>query len=251
MELIAYQPPPGTWKGLDTAGDDNSPGNVITPEIAAQLHSEGFRWVARYTRPDGTVLDNPKPGGDYQGCYSLSIAEMRWVLDAGLGLVPVQFGVFGDVNYMHDRGRSAAGCARLYGWPKVHHFADVEGNGPASVSSRECANRIEAWAAANNTGGGITGLYRTGQVPLSAAQTYSLAGVTCYWAAAGPQPPNPAPRGDCIQQRLPSHAAGMACDVDYMRQDNMGQMPFIVATPEIAAAWHAEALANLTVNMLV
>lgn len=246
MEIIAYKPPPGVWTGVDTAGDDDSPGNVITPEIARELRSDGYRWVARYTRPDGVVLSNPKPGGDWQGCYSLSIAESRWILEGGLGIVLVQFGIFGDANRGNDAGKAALSCTRKLGIPTdVHHFADVEGSGPASAGPVKCKAYIEAWAAGNNAGGGYTGLYRTGQVPLSARQTYRLAGVTTYWAAAGPIPPSPAPRGDCIQQRPPSRVAGMLVDVDYMRLDNRGDFPILAATPEIAADWHGEAIGAL------
>jgi hypothetical protein len=235
--------------GIDTAGDDASPGNVITPELGACLFRDGYRWVARYTRPDGVVLDSPKPGGDWQGCYSLSIAETRWILDAGLGIVPVQFGVFGDVARGNAVGRAMAQTHRLLGFPGgAHHFLDVEGRGPASAGPAACREYIEAAAATALAGGESAprvGLYRTGQVPLTARETYRLRGITAYWAAAGPVPPSPAPRCDAIQQRPPGEVCGIACDRDYMRPDNMGACPSIVVTPEIAARLAGEAMADL------
>jgi hypothetical protein len=247
MELIAYRPPPGVWLGIDTAGDDNSPGNVVTPELGAELYEYGVRWVARYTRPDGVVTDNPKPGGDWQGCYSLSISESRDILGAGLAIVPVQFGVFGDVARGNNVGRAMAQTHRLLGFPGgVHHYLDVEGNGPANAGSAACREYIEAAAAAARAGGDsapAVGLYRTGQVPLTARETYGLKGITAYWRAAGPIPPDPHPRGNAIEQDPPTKVCGILCDTDTMRPDRKGKCPAVVATPEIAAAWDAEALA--------
>lgn len=249
MDLIAYTPPPGVWRGIDTAGDDHSPGNVITVELGHSLYDEGYRWVARYTRPDGVVLDNLKPGGDWQGCYALSISESRDILSAGLAIVPVQFGVFGDATRGQEVGRAMAKTHRLLGFPPgVHHYLDVEGSGPASAGRNACKTYIEAAAAAALAGGDsapAVGLYRTGQVPLTGRETYRLAGITAYWRAAGPLPPDPHPRGNCLEQDPPTTVCGIACDTDTMRPDRMGLCPTVVATPEIAAAWEAEAMGQL------
>lgn len=261
-EVIALRPPPGTWRGLDTAGDDSSPGNVITPDIARQLRALGYWWVARYTRPDGIVLDNPRPGGDWQGCYSLSLAESRWILDNGLGIVPVQFGIFGDANRGRDAGRNAATCASRLGFPTaVHQFSDVEGSAPQRAGAAAVKAYQESWAAGNRSGGYPTGMYLTGQVPLTAAQLYGLAGVTCYWSAAGPVPPNPLPRGYAIEQDPPlgdypdtdfrvgdKRVAGMLCDTDTIRTDRYGFGPVLAATPATAAMWYGEAFGNLARN---
>lgn len=247
MELIAYAPPPRSWIGLDTAGDDHSPKNVIIPELAKAFYEDhDVRWVARYTRPDGKVLDNPQPGGDWQGCYSLSLAESRWILEAGLGIVPVQFGIFGDDARARDAGRAMAQCHRLLGFPAdAHHFLDVEGRRPAAAGSAACKRYIEIAAAAALAEGSsapAVGLYRTGQVPLDGHETYRLGGVTCYWAACGPTPPVCYRRGEGIIQRLPGQLAGLNCDMDMMIPDGFGGMPRVVCTVEAAQAWEAEAL---------
>lgn len=266
MDLIAFVPPAGVWKGIDTAGDDYSPGNVVTPDVADQLRTEGIRWVARYTRPDAVVLDNPKAGGDWQGCYSLSISESRWILEGGLGIVPVQFGVFGDVARGQEIGRAMAQTHRLLGFPPgVHHYLDVEGSGPGSAGPARCKEYIEAAAAAALAGGDsapAVGLYRTGQVPLTGPETYRLRGITSYWRAAGPLPPDPHPRGNALEQDAPrkdypdsrlgdNRIAGIACDTDTMRPDRMGLCPTIVATPEIAADWRSDAIVAISESMLV
>ena len=249
MNLIAYQPPPMPLQGLDTAGDDDSPGNVITPELARRLHAEGIRWIARYTRPDGVVLDEPKPGGDWQGCYSMSIAESRWILEALIMPVPVQFGTFGGEGRARDVGRAMATTHRLLGFPPgTHHYFDVEGGGPKAAGQRLCRRYIETAAAAATAGGASAprpGLYHD-DIPLSGHQLYQLAGITSYWAACGPTPPVCYYRGESILQRLPGELCGIRCDRDVMIPDGLGGMPWCVATPEIVAALEAEAIGRLT-----
>ncbi len=247
MELIAFRPPPGTWAAFDTVSS-------LTEDKAREFHDEGYRAVFRYSRRDGTVLDNPIPGGEYgdavaNGCHSLSISESRAILRAGLAIGLVQFGSFGNVNRGNDLGRAAAAASRLLGFPGgAHHFADVEGRGPRNAGPVACARYIEAWAAACIAGGDSApraGLYRTGAVGLSARETYALAGITCYWAAAGPVPYPPYPRGDAIEQRAPSEVCDIEVDRDSIRTDRFGEGPILVGTPEIAAAWYGQAMGEL------
>jgi len=246
LDIIAYTPPAGVWAGLDTAGDDDSPGYVITPELGAELRAEGIRWVARYTRLDGTVLENPRPGGDWRGVYSLSIAESRWILEAGLGIVLVQFGTFGDAADGARYGAAAALATSRLGFPGgAHHFVDVEGSGPAAAGSKACRSYVEAWTDDLLAGGPsapLGGMYLTGQVPLSARKLYALRGVTAYWSAAGPVPPNPLDRGYTIEQQPRSRVCGILADRDTLRPDRMGHCATLIATPEIALDWHLEAL---------
>ena len=256
LQTIPFRPPPGVWKGIDTAGDDNAAGYVITPERAAELRAADVFWVARYLRTDGKVPAEPTPGGEYgpgvpDGCYPLSIAESRWILEAGLGIVPVQFGSFGKAHDGAARGDAAVQAADLLGFPKgVHLFADVEGPGPQRAGAAACEQYIEAYAARAIRGQQLAGLYLTGQVPLNSSLLYGLAGISCYWSAAGPVPPNPLPRGYAIEQDRPTRVAGIACDTDTMRPDRFGLCPSIVATPEIAAAWICEAMGRLSVSLM-
>lgn len=254
MNLTAYQPPQLPWQGIDTAGDDDSPGNVITPELGRELYAAGIRWVARYTRPDGVVLDNPKPGGDWQGCYSMSIAESRWILEAGLMPVPVQFGIFGDDARASAAGRAMAQTHRLLGFPAgVHHYFDVEGGRPKGAGRPACRSYIETAAAAALAGGASAprcGLYHD-DLPLSGHQLYQLAGITSYWAACGPTPPVVYYRGPSILQRLPGEMCGLKCDRDVMIPDGTESMPVLVATPEIVAAMESEAIGRLMARLPV
>jgi hypothetical protein len=258
MELVAFRPPPGVWRGIDTAGDDNAPRTpVIDVERAKDLHALGYRWVSRYTRPDGRVPANPVTGGGWQGCYELSVAESRWILDGGLGIWLNQFGIWRDVNGMHDAGKAASQCVRLLGAPaEVHHCMDIEGRGPASDKAK-CKRRIEAWAAGRNAGGGRSALYYT-RPALNRRELYQLRGVTCYWQAGVDEAPSVSTRGVTIEQDLPrldypddelwygdKYVAGVLCDTNTIRVDRLGDAPVLLATPEIAAAWYGEAMGNL------
>lgn len=250
MDLIAYKPPPGTWRGLDTVGDDDSPGAVITRELAERMHADGYRFVARYLRYDGVVLDGPRPGGEYDGgpdgCYSLSIRELRDAIDGGLAVLPVQYGTFGDAAHGQRLGKAAVQSARLLGLPQgAHLFCDLEGAGPRSAGPTRITAYVEAWAAAVTAGGFLAGLYLT-DVGLTARQLYGLRGVTCYWSAAGPVPANPLPRGYSLEQDRLTTVCGMRCDTDTVRTDRMGDGPALVASPDIAAAWHGEAMGMLS-----
>ena len=80
---------------------------------------------------------------------------------------------------------------------------------------------------------------------IEARGLYALKGITCYWAAAGPVPPQPYPRGNSVEQRAPSTHHGVEIDRDTIRTDRFGDGPMLVGTPEIAANWYAEAIGAL------
>lgn len=259
MELIAYTPPPVVLRGLDTGGDDNAERSpVIDTERARRIHDLGYRWVARYTRPDGVVLSNPKAGGDWQGCYSASISEVRDILSEGVMVWLNQFGIWRDVQGMHKAGKAAAQCARLLGCPTgIHHSMDVEGRGPKASGKTECKARIEAWGAANGAGGYKSAMYYD-NIPLQGFGLYRLKGIDCYWQAGAPLSQPPMPRGAGIEQDPPrgdkpdgemwfgdKYVAGVLVDTNTVRPDRFGSMPTFLATPDIAAAIEAEAVGQL------
>jgi len=242
MDVVLFRPPPGAWRAFDTAGDDDSPGCVVTPELAAAFRADGYRAVFRYTAPDGIVPSNPVPGGDWQGVYKLSLAERDWILEGGLAIGLVQFGVFGDASYARRNGMAAAKCARLLGCPPgVTHFMDVEGGKPAAAGPAACRRYAETWAKHNNAGGDLTGLYRNGLVPLDSRQTYGLAGVTSYWTG-WPVSPNPLPRGECVLQDFPTREHGIKIDPDTIITDGRGSGPVLIGTRDIVVQWYTDAM---------
>jgi hypothetical protein len=247
MRIIPYQPPPGTWKGIDTAGSDHSPGNVITRELARALVAAGYFFVFRYINLDGTVLAEPdRHGGDYWGCWSLSKAELRWCLEEHLAVGLVQWGTFGDAAAGMMNGEGASECARKLGIPPgVHIFADVEGRRPHLAGAWACKRYIEPHARSVVRAGDRGGLYYCGQVPLTSRQLWGLRKVTSYWAAAGPVPAPPKNRGCSLEQSPPTEVCGIGCDIDTLRQDRFGETPYLVATPEIDRRWWAAAAGQL------
>jgi hypothetical protein len=243
--------PAGVWKGIDTAGDDRSPGYVITPEVAAELLALGYRWVARYISLDGSVLDRPLYGGDYLGCYSLSQAEAGWILDAGLGLLLVQWGPrAGDLltpELGYQRGLAAAAAREVMGLPVGSHLmCDLEGRAAARAGRSLCLAYVKRWAEGGRSRGDLAGAYiGDGTVPLSAQDLHGIPGVTCYWSAAAGPPPNPLPRGYAIEQDMPTTVAGIRCDTDTIRQDRRAQGPVLCATEGTRLLWYQEAMGEL------
>jgi hypothetical protein len=240
MDLIAYRPPPGVWRGLDTV-------QHLTPDYGRAIYGLGYRWVGRYLRRDGVVLDGPRAGGEYgaavaDGCDSLSLRELRDILGAQLAVLPVQYGSFGSASDGQQLGAAAVQSARLLGLAQgTHLWADLEGGAPELAGHAAVRAYVEAWAAAVTAGGYLAGLYST-HVGLTSGQLYGLAGITSYWSAAGPPPHNPLPRGFAVEQDLPHDVLGRDADSDTLRQDRAGEAPALVATPEIAQALEAEAL---------
>ena len=251
MEIIAFRPPVGTWHGLDTAGDDSSPGYVITPALGEELREKhGIRYVMRYTQTDGEVPEKPKPGGEYgpgvaNGCYPLSLQESRWIFGAGLGIGLVQFASWGDARHGSRLGSAMVTSCHRLGFPRgAHLYGDIEGRHATAASDSNVRAYAEAQAAAKIAGGHLGGQYYTGGI-MSGRKWGNLAGVTSYWGAAGPLAENPYDRGFHLEQGLPTTVAGLACDRDTMRPDRFGTMPSIFVTPEIASDWYAEAIAPL------
>ena len=245
-ELIVFQPPPGTWKALDTVA-------VLTDGQLEAFHGDGYKVIFGYSRRDGKVLDNPIPGGEYgdavaNGCNSLALSTSRRYLKAGFALSLVQFGAFGSASYGNQMGKAAASASRALGFPGGHHhFCDVEGNAPQSAGARKVKQYVEAFSGGLMAGGdgAPLGAMYYNFTCMDARQLYALKGITCYWAAAGPVPFPPYPRGNSVEQRAPSTHFGVEIDRDTIRTDRFGEGPMLVGTPEIASAWYGEALGVL------
>lgn len=252
MEIIAFRPPIGVWLGLDTVGDDHSPGYVITPKLAEELREKHkIRWVARYTQRDGEVPEKPIPGGEYgsavaDGCWPLSMQESRWILGGGLGIVLVQFASWGSVRYASKLGSAMVTSCHRLGFPRGGHlYGDIEGKHATVASSADVREFAEASAAAKLAGGALAGQYYTGEI-MTGRQWGNLAGVTSYWGAAGPLAENPYDRGFHLEQDNLTTVAGLKCDTDTMRPDRFGTMPSIFCTPKTAIEWQAAAIAAVS-----
>jgi hypothetical protein len=252
MELVVFRPPPGTWKALDTVA-------VLTDDQLDGFAGDDYKCIFGYSRRDGEVLDNPIPGGEYgdavaNGCNSLAISTSRRYLSKGFALSLVQFGAFGSASYGTQMGRAAASASRRLGFPGGHHhFCDVEGRGPQNAGPAKVKTYVEAYSGACTAGGSgapLGGMYYNFTC-MDARQLYAIKGITCYWAAAGPVPPPPYPRGNSVEQRAPSTHHGVEIDRDTIRTDRFGEGPVLVGTPEIVSNWYADAIGKLTDGVVV
>ena len=221
--------------GLDTV-------QVLTAPVLRQLRAAGYRWVARYLRPDGKVLDHPEPGGDYSGCHSLSREERDTILSEDFAIVTPQFGPSRGMQITPDvgrqRGEAMVRSARGLGFPEgVHLWADAEGKRmydadgdgkPGTLSDAlACMAYLRALCApvmaADNAG-----LYYAAGLPLTGKQLYQLP-FTSYWVGANAMP-TPDGRGlSIVQSKLydgSEHGEalvyGLACDLDMARVDSTG-----------------------------
>ena len=198
--MTAILLPPGTYRGLDT-------GHALDDEQLAALARHDCVFVMRYTRTDGVVLDAPKPGGDWNGCDSLSIEERERYPRHSLLLGPLQFGEWGPGvtgRRGHQLGLALRSCARQLGIdPAVHLWPDYEGAAVYAAGPGAGREALEALAAAACPDAGMAcGLYYSLPQPLTGAQLRALRGITSYWGAAQKSLALPTTRGIAIRQSL-------------------------------------------------
>lgn len=211
------------YRGIDTV-------HALSSKQCEALVAAGYSWVARYLPLDGQVLDEPdRHGGDHMGCWSLSIAESRTILDSGLMILPIQWGPSGgdrlDAALGHVRGQAMRAAARQLGIPQaVHLWCDWEGRRAELAGALGGRAYLEAWAAGESP----AGLYVSLPQPLSGRALYGLRGFTSYWAAAN-QVEAPLPRDYAIRQSLPTVVCGIPCDEDVLRPDCLGDLPVLWA----------------------
>ena len=226
-------------------------GGPITEAVLETLRERRVVWVARYLRLDTEALDEHVPGGDHQGCYSLSRAELARITDAGMLVLPVQWGPGHETltaDLGEQRGRLAVAQARALGLPSgIHLWCDIEGGGAYRSGGPACRDYVTAWARAVTDGAYRAGLYvGDAAVPLDGADLYSLPRVTSYWRSAtsgGPDEPYPR-RGWAIHQSPPM-SDPMLHDPDVMHPDALGEMPVLAGTEAARLALWAEAQRRL------
>lgn len=234
--MRAVRAEPGPY--IDTAGRDDQPGHVVTPAWLARVPQ--VRGVARYLRLDGTAEEEPSPGGDHVGCWSLSRRELGWILEAGRTLIPLQFGPSGGDRLSGtlglQRGSHAARAASLLELPQgVHLWCDLEGGAAERAGKGACDDYVRAWSMAVTSCGYRAGLYvGDARVPLLGPDLYALPLITSYWGAAfvsrrWAAPWEPLPRGWAIRQHAPALLEGLRCDADDLAPDGRAETPWVVA----------------------
>jgi len=232
------EPCPVGW-GIDTAGCDALPGNVLTDawlKVAMNDPRPGWRptHVRRYTRPDGVVLDAPKPGGDVRGCWSISRMELEAVARSGLHLELVQFPVDHWKSLTVDLGErlgvAAVNSREALGLPPGGHlFNNYEGKQARNAGRVASYAFLDAVSRAVVRGSDRAGQYvGDSSVPLTGLDLSRLPYVTSYWGgtSAWRNPDlSPDPRGYAVRQRAPSDLHGLLVDWDEVVTDGRGETP--------------------------
>ncbi len=212
---------PDGVRGIDTA-------ETVSASAAAALRKQGFRFCVRYVRRD------------LPHASALSVNEAKSLLNAGLGIMAVQY-VESDSSWKPSaakgsrNGAVAASEAEKLGLPwGVTIWCDLEGVevGTPSQTTIEYCNR---WHAAVSAAGYVPGLYVGYHAGLTPRQLYRSLRFTHYWGAYNLNTDQyPAVRGLQMKQsrRKPGYLpAGFSLDfqVDKVSGDTLGGHPTLLA----------------------
>lgn len=112
---------------------------------------------------------------------AMNPARLKYILDAGLGFMPVTFAG----EYKDGAADELAQLAAL-GIPKgATVWLDLEGINAWNTPAAELIKLIEAWATAIVGAGYMAGLYVGAPQPLTGKQLFALKGITRYWLGQG------------------------------------------------------------------
>jgi hypothetical protein len=208
----SIQPAPAGVHGFDA----NTP---ICSQTAADFYAAGYRFCLRYV------------GRTQMASYDLTAGEADIILDAGLGLMPVQhvldpgWNPTGSLGAQY--GANAAKFAQQIGFPPgVNVWCDLE-----CVADDAAASDVVAycnqWYAGVAAAGYVPGLYVGYQPGLSGGQLYDSLKFQHYWAAYNVDGvSNPEPRGWQMIQSVGSGTIGdittESYDADTTQTDGKG-----------------------------
>jgi hypothetical protein len=212
---------PDGVRGFDTA-------ETVTASAASALHNQGYRFCVRYVRRD-------KPHAS-----ALSPAEATTLLNAGLGLMAVQYvesesAWIPSANKGSLNGGIAASEAAKLGIPRgVTIWCDLEGVKVGTLA-HVVIDYCNHWHAAVSSAGYVPGLYVGYHSGLTPLQLYRSLRFTHYWGAYNLNADQyPAVRGLQMQQTQrnpedPSTGLGLDFQVDRVSADALGGRPTLLA----------------------
>jgi hypothetical protein len=215
VELIAAPATVGNWIDTDYP---------LSPHVISALVSIGKRGVIRYV---------PLPGDDSVG--DISRTELENICGAGLELLLVQHPRYAGWNpAAHSGDKDAAAAlakAEAVGYPHgCHLYLDLEGiNGSAAGTIGFSVD----WEHTLIAGLLRAGLYCGFGVPLNSVDLYDLPGFNSYFSDAADR--KVATRGTAILQGPPVTIAGVGFDLDSVRRDLLGELPFACKLADAAA----------------
>jgi hypothetical protein len=200
----------------------------ISSKAAAAFHKHGYRFCLRYVRRE-KVND-----------HDLSPGEAQGILDAGLGLMPVQH-VASEEAWVPTAAKGAAygktgaaDCVRIGIPAGVTVWCDLEGvalGTPADDVIDYCNN----WHAAVADAGYEPGLYVGFRAGLSATQLFKSLRFTHYWGAYNLNADEvPIVRELQMKQAVRKSADkvpgfNIAFQTDTIRTDALGGRPIVLA----------------------
>jgi hypothetical protein len=213
---------PDGVRGFDTA-------QRLTPKIASAFFAHGYRYAVRYVRRAKAHPDR-----------DLSTGEAETLLEAGLGLMVVQY-VESEESWIPsgDKGETngaiAAAEADRVGVPSgVTLWCDLEGVDPATAAP-DVVEYCNRWHEAVAKAGFLPGLYVGWHAGLNPTQLYRSLRFTHYWAAYNLNSDQaPAVRGVQMKQserKAVDSVAGtkVAFQTDKIRTDALGGRPTVLA----------------------
>lgn len=212
MGLVARAAIPG--KGFDT-------NSKVSASQALRLFELGYHWCARYVKLPG---NNP--------AHDIDAAELEALAQVGIDVLlvqhvrippwnPIEHSAFADAMSAVDHARGA-------GYPDgCHIFVDAEGIA-VGVTSAECVDYYDRWAAQVRGEGYRVGFYNGYDVPMSPQEKWLLHNVDSYWKDAGPR--EVANRGFAVQQFSPQKVvATLTIDDDEIVADLLGDTPVVAS----------------------
>ena len=206
MDLVAAPATPGAW--VDTS-------HPLSGFMISALVSIGKIGVCRYL---------PLPGNSSAG--DISKSEVEAICGAGLELLLVQHVRYPGWDPTKENGDFDAAAALTKAaeveYPHgCHIYLDLEGiNGSTFATINYCVD----WQHTVIAGLARAGLYCGYGVPLHPIDLYDLPGFNSYWSDLGDR--QVATRGTAILQGPAVTIAGVQFDLDAVRLDKLGELPY-------------------------
>lgn len=157
----------------------------------------------------------------------MSVDRLRYVLDGGLGFMPVTL-----AGEYEDGAQDELAQLRALGIPAgVTVWLDLEGMKAWKDDPVQLCAKIDAWAAPVADAGYVAGLYCGVPQPLTSKELGDRPRITRYWAGQGRQVDrfgnlSEPTAGYCMRQFFPSVTwCGVLLDANMTGQDYRGRLP--------------------------
>lgn len=216
MDLVAAPATPGAWCDSDFP---------LSSHTISALVSAGKIGIVRYV---------PLPRNNSAG--DISKIELEAICGAGLELLLVQHPRYAGWDPAKHNGDEDAAAALTkaaeVGYPyDAHLYLDLEGINGSTFAT---INYSVDWQHTLIAGRSKAGLYVGYGVPLHPQDLYDLPGFDTYWSDASDR--QIATRGTALLQGPEITIAGVKFDIDSMRLDKLGQLPYScrLAPPNVA-----------------